>query len=144
MEKILLPVDGSESCNKAINRTISLLEFIEAEVTILTVVEESPSLAGAPSKNRVNERLKNQEKLEEEAYNITGLCAEKLENKAKKVNRKVEEGNPAYIICQEANSGDYSLVVVADMGKSAIKKFFLGSTTEKVVRFCSKTVMVVK
>lgn len=144
MEKILLAVDGSEGCKKATKKVTDLLNSIEAKVTILTIIERNISLPAIASKSQADKEFKKQDELEKEAYKITGLCAKKMENKAKEVDRIVETGNPAEIICRIANSGNYSLVVVSDIGESNIEKFFLGSTTEKVIRFCSKTVMVVK
>ncbi|MFW5981063.1 MAG: universal stress protein [bacterium] len=144
MEKILLPVDGSASCNKSLKKVNDFATWTEVEVTVITVIEEDPSLSGIESKSRVENTFVKKDKLKEQAMEIAIACSKTLEDKVKILNKVVRIGNPATIICQEASDGDYDMVVISDMGKNAVKKFFLGSTTEKVVRHCSITTVVVK
>jgi len=143
MQKILLAVDGSESCNKAIDKAKELAEGVNAEVTIITVFEEAFSIQHSPSKQYVDKKISEMEKVKEARVDIIEKCANNFKDDAK-INTITKKGNPAKQICKEAKSGNYDFVLVADKGKSAIKDFFLGSTAEKVVRYCENTVMVVK
>lgn len=142
MRKILLAVDGSDSCNKAVGKVVELTKDLEAEVTIITIVEEKPSLQ-VSSKQKIDEEFSKMEEIREEAEQIAEKCAASF-NTHDRVTTLVKEGNAAEAICEKANEEDYDFVVVADMGKGAVKKFLLGSTTEKVVRHCNKSVLVVK
>ncbi|SDM18635.1 universal stress protein [Halarsenatibacter silvermanii] len=134
MEKILLAYDGSETCDKAVGKVSELAQDLNASVTVITVVESAtsaPSLQNGYSSQR-----------EEKAREMAEKCAERIgiEN----VNIIAKEGNPAHLICNEAEKGDFDLVVMGERGKSRIKRFLIGSTTEKVVRQSKKSVMVVK
>ena len=143
MKKILLAVDGSDSCNKAVTSVVELSYLIDdMEITVLNVVEDvvSPQTI---NKKEIKQEFERHKKYEETSQEIVQSCANNF-NEECKVRRIVREGNPSTEICKVADEGDYDLVVVADMGRSAIKKFLLGSTTERVVKHCNKSVMVVK
>ena len=142
MKKVLLAVDGSESCNKAIREVAELANNLELDVTIISIVEENVA-PQIDSQKHAEREIAIQESAEKRAESITKSCGELFDD-PESINKIIEQGNPAKVICRVAGEGDYDLVVVADMGKSAIKKFMLGSTTEKVVRYCSKSVLVVK
>ena len=143
MKKILLAVDGSESCNKATNTTVELAEQLNAEVTILTVLEENVSFKAYSEKEL--KQIKNRKKeLESHGETIVTECANTFSNPKIKIEKLTKEGSPAEVICQVAEDNDFDLIVVADMGRNAVKKFLLGSTTEKVVRHATTSVLVVK
>ncbi len=143
MKKILLAVDGSESCNKATNTTVDLAEQLNAEVTILTVLEKHMSYDSYTKDDfeKVKDNKKNYEKHGEQ---IVTECANTFNNPNIKIEKVTKTGSPAEVICQVAEDNDFDLIVVADMGRNAVKKFLLGSTTEKVVRHATTSVLVVK
>ncbi len=143
MKKILLAIDGSESCNKAIGKVADLTKDINSEVTVITVIEEKISIQLASSRNYIESEVEKIEKIEKEGKDIIESCANAFKDTAE-IKTIIKKGNPASKICEEAKSDDYDFVVIADRGKGAVKKFLLGSTAEKVVRYCEKTVMVVK
>lgn len=142
MKKILLAVDGSESCNKAVNTVIELSYLIDFEVTILNVVEDKISIQ-ATNKKGITDEINKHDSAKKSAKEIVTECANNF-NEDTKVEKITREGVPAEIICEEAGKEDYDLVVISDMGRNSIQKFLLGSTTEKVVRHCKKSVLVAK
>lgn len=143
MKKILLAVDGSESCNKATNKTVELAEQLNSEVTILTVLEKNMSYDSYTHDDYKNVK-ENKEKIDKHGEAIVTECANTFNNPKIKINKLTKKGSPAEVICQVAEENDFDLIVVADMGRNAIKKFLLGSTTEKVVRHATTSVLVVK
>lgn len=143
MKKILLAVDGSESCNKATNTTVELAEQLNADVTILTVIEEHMSYDSYTQDDFKN--VKDKKKYHEEHGEIIVTeCANTFNNPKIKIEKLTKKGSPAEVICQVAEENNFDLIVVADMGRNAVKKFLLGSTTEKVVRHATTSVLVVK
>lgn len=143
--KILLAIDGSESCSKAVNKVAELGENLDIKLTIITVIEEGNiSVKITDTKEKIEERFTREDDLKSEADNIVKSCENQLFKNMKSISNIIRKGNPAEMICREANEGDYDLIVVSDLGRGALKKFLLGSTTEKVVRHCSKSVLVVK
>lgn len=143
MQKILLAVDGSKSCNKAIGKVAELTKDMNTEITVITVIEERLSMQVVSSKEDVQKEVDKIKDIEKIGKDMINSCANYFKDIAE-INTVVKKGNPAEQICEEANSGDYDFIVIADKGQGALKKFFLGSTAEKVVRYCKKTVMVVK
>lgn len=143
--KILLAIDGSESCSKAVDKVAKLGKDIDIKLTIITVIEEGKfPVKITDTKEKIDERFKREDELKKEANNVVESCENQLFNNMKSIANIIKRGNPAEEICKESNKEDYDLIVVSDMGRGALKKFFLGSTTEKVVRYCSKSVLVVK
>lgn len=143
MKKILLAVDGSESCNKAVAETNDLAQKLGAEVTVLTVVEGyvTPELYSQSDAEKVVAKQKNMVKNGEK---VVDSCVNIFNNKSLQINKMVKKGSPAEVICQTAEAEGYDLIVVADKGQNAIRRFLLGSTTEKVVRHAPTSVLVVK
>ncbi len=143
MDKILLAVDGSDSCNKAVVKTNELAEKLNAEVTVLTVVERymAPEIY---SKMEAEKEILEDRKIEEKGKEIVDSCINIFGNNKLKINKLVKKGRPAEVICKVAEDGDYDLIILADLGRNAVKKFLLGSTTEKVVRHAKTSVLVVK
>lgn len=143
MEKILLAVDGSDSCNKAVVKTNELAEKLNAEVTVLTVVERymSPEIY---SKFEAEKEIAEDKDLEKKGEEVVDSCINIFANNKLNIKKLVKKGRPAEVICQEADAGDYDLIILADLGRNAVKKFLLGSTTEKVVRHAKTSVLVVK
>ncbi len=142
MQKILLAVDCSESCDKAVKKVLELAEEMEIELTVLTVMENT--LPKTYSEAYAREVYSHQEDMEDNAREMLDSCTEILQEKVKHINKVVKTGLPSEIICATAEKGDYDFVVVADRGEGAVKRFLLGSTAERVTRHSPVSVLVVK
>lgn len=143
MEKFLLAVDGSDSCNKAVLKTNELAEKMNAEVTVLTVVERymAPEIY---SKIEAEKEILEDREVEKKGEEVVDSCINIFANNKLSIKKLVKKGRPAEVICKVAEEGNYDLIIVADLGRNAVKKFLLGSTTEKVVRHAKTSVLVVK
>ena len=152
MEKILLAVDGSKKAEKAAEKAGELVVALEVEVTILTVVD-------AVNIHYSAESAKSQfalEELMEERKNEVKQKGEKILNKTEnilksfqkekdiKINKLLSSGTPAEYICKEAENNDYDLIILASTGEGGVKRFLLGSTSDRVVRHAETSVMIVK
>jgi nucleotide-binding universal stress UspA family protein len=60
------------------------------------------------------------------------------------IESKILYGDPADKICQYAEAIDADLVVIGTRGRGALRAALLGSVSEKVVRNCKRSVLVVK
>jgi nucleotide-binding universal stress UspA family protein len=60
------------------------------------------------------------------------------------IESKILYGDPADKICQYADAIDADLVVIGTRGRGALRAALLGSVSEKVVRNCKRSVLVVK
>ncbi|MFW5873571.1 MAG: universal stress protein [Bacillota bacterium] len=143
VEKILLAVDGSDSCNKAVVKTNELAEKLNVEVTVLSVVERymAPEIY---SKSDAEKEIAEEKAIEKKGEEIVDSCINIFNNNKINIKRLVKKGRPAEVICKVAEEGSYDLIIISDLGRNAVKKFLLGSTTEKVVRHAKTSVLVVK
>lgn len=111
LQKILVPIDGSDSSRKALDYALRLATVASARVTLLEVVEEFGPLPGyyeaaPPGKDRLKWIAEQRfEKLEP-----------MLEKTEASWDRVVEEGYPAERICEVAEKGSYDLIIIGSRG----------------------------
>jgi len=149
MEKILLAVDDSSQSEKATEKAGELVVALEAEVTILTVVEADKIYHPVHSQFKKERLVKTREeeireKGKQILNNTENLLEDFLEEKNIKINKLSKSGSPAEYICEEAENNDYDLIIMASTGEGGMKRFLLGSTSDRVVRHAETSVMIVK
>jgi len=129
ISKILAAIDGSENANKALQQAVQLAQKLDAEVTVVNVME--CGLFGLKPKvaQDVGERI---------------LSKAMDEAKVVKVTKRFEFGNPAEKIIEIANKENYSLIVVGSRGLSRTKRFFLGSVSDDVSHHAHCSVLIVR
>jgi len=125
MQKVLVGVDGSERSKKASKKAAELLE--DAEVTLVSVIE------GAVKEEHIREKVLEMLNTEAAFFREKGLD----------VKKEIHYGDPADVLCELAEDNDFELIVLADKGHG-VKRFLLGSTTDRVVRHAKTSVLVVK
>ena len=80
---------------------------------------------------------------EKEANENVIQAVEKLEGLGVSVkNKLVVVGNPVEEIIN--NGSDYSFIVLADTGKTGLKRFFMGSVAFKVMEYANNSVMILR
>jgi len=126
MRKIMLAVDGTESSMKAAEKTADLI-VQNSEITMVNVIEEAVK----------------EEQITENVQKMMERAAAYFEEKNFKVNKEIHYGHPAEIICKLAEEDGYDLIVVADRGDEG-RRFLLGSTSDRVMRYAKTSVLVVK
>lgn len=162
MKKILLPVDGSEENSKAFDYAQAIGEKFDAEITILHVRQLAtfPYDDGQMFYNfdfyldHFNEfkNVSDYEKDSEGEEQLLDEVSNKILNNAKsyfdgtslRVKKKLIMGNPAHSIIEFAEENDFDVVIMCTHGMSVLKRFTLGSVTNKVVHHCKVPVMVVR
>lgn len=146
MYKILLAVDGSEHSDKAVERTSSFAKKLDAEITIVNVVPEITASSASAYYATVQTEglLERREAYMERGQKILQEAKEKLAEEGLEANTKIDVGDPADFICDYAEENDFDLIVVADKGLGAVKRFLLGSISDKVVHHAKTSVLIVK
>lgn len=143
IERILVPVDGSQCSIHAAERALEVAERFEATVTVL-LASDLQSVRDMPTTDAIRAELvaavraANQEMLREviRIFELVGLDAQALQ----------KEGAPVAVIVGEVLKGGYDLVVMGSrgLGLSAEEQALVGSVTERVLRQVSCPVLVVK
>ncbi len=149
IEKVLLPVDGSETAKKAVDFACKLLENSGCRVTLLAVVEE-PAYAAFWSDGMIApevvlpppEELRGE--LERRAGEMLVDTSKILEEAGLEMEAKVRFGNPAPEILKEAEEGGYDLVIMGSHGRGILGGFLLGSVSNRVVHHAKCPVLIVR
>ena len=139
--KILAPVDFSEHSERAVRTAKELAARYGASVELLHVIQSQPlpTIYGpAAIGEGVLERLRTQSLTEMEHLSARAGGPEvEIEN-------TVTYGYPSARINEFAEQNGCDLIVLPTHGLTAIERFLLGSTTEKVVRGAHVPVLTVK
>lgn len=139
VEKILIPIDGSEHATKALSYAFE--EFPDAEVTVINVIDPIDvgytSTVGMPgySEEWYEDSKENAEELFAEAQ-------EKADEYGTTVSTITDVGQPAQTIVTAAE--DFDHVVMGSHGRSGVSRILLGSVAETVVRRSPVPVTVVR
>ncbi len=133
IKKILFPTDFSECANHAFKYSVTLAEKYNAELTMFHAIVMFQDDPNNPD-YRFPDMTDCYKTLEKASYKeFDRLCRDWKKLKTKNV--VVRGFSPAEEILQYAEDKNIDLIVMGTHGRSAITRFFLGSTAEKVVRF---------
>lgn len=131
ISKILVPTDGSETSQKAVNYAVGLAKQTSASIVLLSVIDQSAFMATAvpadAAPTHLIEPLEEYLKLAAEAYlqEAKELCR-KSGVKAEKV---ITMGHPVEEIIREAEKVNADIIVIGSHGRSALASAILGSNT---------------
>jgi nucleotide-binding universal stress UspA family protein len=149
--RILVPHDGSEMSDKALNHAIYLSKLSSAEILILNVLEhignkESSSLMATSRGNGIEKAKK-----EDLEIAVSGRVKQMIQEKLKlcrdagvksEVSYKIQTGKPVDEIVKISEEINVDLIVMASSRISSSIKV-LGSTTRKVIDHAKRPVLVI-
>lgn len=145
--KILLATDGSDYSLKAAAHTLELAQKNSAQVVIMHVAQylhEEVEYTELSVAIKLKDSEKFMARMREQGKEIVAQTAETFMKNNVHFESKVEIGDPANIICQEADAQGIDLIVMGTRGKSGISRFLLGSVSSKVVTHAPCSVLVVR
>jgi len=139
---ILIPTDGSDLADRAVQHGIALAKRIDARITAVTVtapfhvltadtqmIEDTP----AGYKMRIEEHTAKTFGLVTDAAHAAGVVCETLH---------IEHEHVYRAIIDTAESKGCDLIVMASHGRHGISAIVLGSETVKVLTHCKIPVLV--
>jgi nucleotide-binding universal stress UspA family protein len=140
-KKILVPLDGSKAAEAVLPLARSWSTKLKLPAELITVVD---TVELARSLSRI-ERFYMNSLVDEE----TRRCGEYLERAAKNFfpdgcKSRLEKGSPADIIIDAAAADRGTLIMMATHGRSGLRRWLLGSVTEKVLRGTSNPLLLVR
>ncbi len=144
LDRILLAVDGSESSNTAADFLAKIPFKAPIQLTLVTawappyptggnvatIESASLSLAGSAAKSKGKRFLQN--------------MAEKFQGGPYEVQTDWQEGDPPAVILESVQRHEVQLVVVGARGLTGIKRFLLGSVSQKVLTHAPCSVLIVR
>jgi len=135
-ERILVPLDGSKCAESIIPRVEELITGKNTGICLLRVVSASTFPGVDPTEAQV--------KVVREAEEYLKGLENDLRAKGLDVDAHVRYGDDAEEILDHAAQKEIDLIAMSTHGRSGVKRFFLGSVAEKVMRHTPKPVFLVR
>ncbi|WXG46204.1 MAG: universal stress protein [Candidatus Atabeyarchaeum deiterrae] len=141
-KNILVAVDGSRESDKAIEVIVELAAKLGAKVTFLHVVN-TPDLGDTSLLSEKPEKALR-DSLVEAGKKILAKASETAKRKGVSATEKISYGYPSDTIVREASSLNVDLIAMGSRGRTGVTRIVLGSTAEKVLRWSSVPVLIMK
>ncbi|MFB6161284.1 MAG: universal stress protein [Haloferacaceae archaeon] len=135
-EDILLPIDGSDAAEAAVEHAADLARTYDATVHVFCAVEPIPT-AEADAATLI-------ETMQEDAERVVADAASRLREDGVDVTTAVRTGSAYRTILSYVEDAGVDLVVMGTHGRSGVGRVLLGSVTEKVVRHADVPVLTVR
>ncbi|MBI5679475.1 MAG: universal stress protein [Methanobacterium sp.] len=146
MQKILLPIDGSENSMRAGEYAISMVDLNGADIIVLYVIDTSylDALPQQDLRDKMSEELRKEGEIAVEEFK-SKLEESQCQGHCKNVNliTKIKWGKPADVILKTIDEVGVDQVTMGKSGKQGIEKLILGSTADRVVRGSKVSVNVI-
>lgn len=142
--RIIVPLDGSKLAERALTEAKQLAALTGAKLWLIRVIDYS-------SRDRFGDfgmlyeyetiaKALEEERVIAEAY--LGDLAKSMTAEGLAVSTEIIDGIAARAIVREAKPGD--LIVMATHGRTGMKRWFIGSVAEEVLRHATVPVLLVR
>jgi len=151
MRSILAAVDYSRHAEAVFNQAVELASLLNYDLTIMSAVGSDPTRIITISEEK-EQVAKFHRELIYKHFSSKDISVESKKTDeviyrrgpGSRIVSKILTGNPVDMICECADELKADLVVVGSRGLGNAGTLVLGSVSEKVVRRCSHSVLVVK
>jgi len=140
---ILVALDGSDCSHKALETAVRLAKEQGARCTVCSVVDvvrAAASMAFATG-DIVNEWIAT---LNKDARQIESEAISKYADSGVVIETKVLDGDPSAVLLDVAKNEKADLIVMGSHGRTGLKRLWLGSVAESVVREATIPVLIVR
>ena len=145
-ERILVPTDGSDVAEAAVDHAIDLAMKYDAELHALYIVDTDAVAysLGAEQVDRIRQgKFGEMTELREKAETATGHVAALGEKHGLDVVEHHAGGQPHKMIGDYAEDNGIDLIVMGSHGRAGVRRALLGSVTERTLRSTHVPVLVV-
>jgi nucleotide-binding universal stress UspA family protein len=141
---ILVPTDGSELSNRAVEYATALAKAVNAKLTVFAVTTPYYGFAVEPELATIGieDYQKNTAKLAARCLDVAKDIAAAAQVPCEAVH--VEHPQPYQAIIEAAKERDCDLIVMASHGRRGVAAIVLGSETLKVLTHSTIPVLVVR
>jgi nucleotide-binding universal stress UspA family protein len=157
LERVIVPLDGSEAAEAVLPSVAALASAIDLEVVLVRVtpsggdylryMEYHYELGPNSTLARVYEGPFEEYSKESEAKAMEYLrkvTADLESQGVKRVKQQLLHGEAADAISAAATEMEHNLVAMTTHGRSGIDRWVMGSVTDKVVRECGDPVLIIR
>jgi len=145
-DTILVPTDGSDTANVAVEHAVDVAANYGATVHALYVVDPDwlAYSLGSEQLDRIRQgNFGEMEDVEADAAEATGVVADAARDHDIEVTEAIRGGTPHEIITNYADTEAVDLIVIGSHGRSGVRRALLGSVTERVLRSSHVPTLVV-
>ncbi len=135
-DTILVPIDGSDPANRAIEHALSHAREYGAEIHAMYVVETNRY--GEPALSSTELVI---EELEEYGQTLIDRLVDRADNEGIHVEGVCRHGTPNEEILAYADEVDADLIILGYQGQSHDIEGHIGSTTDNVIRNATRPVL---
>lgn len=139
MNRILVPIDGSENAMKALLKAKEIASLKTSDIMILTVIENVKGITvnakSADDISRENRQF---------AEDILEAALEEFKDYEGKVETDYRVGDVAEKIIDVISEKEISLVVMGRRGLGTFSRAFLGSVSNKILNNVKTSVLIVR
>jgi len=147
--ELLVAVDGSEESDRALAYATDIATATDGSITLIHVIEPDVHDAGggepiSPSDRRDRLVIDSLDAAEEQGRAIVDEAIEFAAGRGQTVSGELRYGQPAKVISEFAENGEFETLYVGHRGRSERTIEFLGSVARDVVERTTLPVTVVK
>jgi nucleotide-binding universal stress UspA family protein len=144
LRSVIVPLDGSELAEIVLSPVVQLANALKLEILLLRAYPRFNTYAGADDYNALNyEVIRGALRDEAQSY-LESKVRELKSNGSEKVSFVIAEGSGAGEIVRLGQRTPDNLIAMCTHGRSGVKRWVLGSVTEKVVRLSEDPVLIVR
>jgi len=127
--RLLMPLDGSKSSEKALTYASSLAKKMDGKLTLLHVQESRLFRSRPKLTEAIGKKI-----LSDASGKLEGISFE----------QKMETGDPARKITDMAEKDNFDLIVLGNSGHSSLGRSSFGGVTNHVLHYTRQAVLIVK
>lgn len=142
-KKILMPTDGSQEAEVAVDHAVNIASQYDAELHILYVVDIGVN-SSYDAVTELMSQLESSAKMEEIGRKATESIRKTAEDSGIETSVSIRKGVPHKQINSYTEDEDIDMVVMSTHGRSGIDRMLLGSVFEKVLRSVDVPVLTVR
>lgn len=141
LNRVILPMDGSELAEQAVPYAVSLAQAMSLEVELVQVV---PTRLPAYAYPGLDMNLPDfSDDLVREATENLDSVAKSLENEGLTVRTHVLRGSAASALVEFAQQTPQGIITMTSRGRSGLTRWMLGSVAEALVRASGDPVLII-
>ncbi|MDY6764551.1 MAG: universal stress protein [Halobacteria archaeon] len=141
-ENILIPTDGSKGAEGGVEHGLRIARRYDATVHTLFVVE--PVYPTADFEDFTTNWNTIKEAFRDQGERVTEEVADRVDEHGLKAVTSVQEGSPHGVILDYADENDIDLIAMGTHGRTGLRRYLMGSVTERVIRSSEVPVLAAK
>jgi nucleotide-binding universal stress UspA family protein len=139
-KRILVAIDESDNSPSVMSAAAEIAENVDADVTVITVIDMPKMVASEGEFSKA--QIESEEKRVAEYQKL--LIDKYFSGSTQLVESKILHGDAVEKICEFAERLNAHMVVIGTRGLGKIQSKLLGSVSEKVLKNCHCSVLVVR